>query len=195
MCLISFAACNSKTDSPSITSFKNLTSDSLLQERISTKVKALNISDISKGVDSFEFRIWYGLSIATPKQLVTMKYQDSTWTLTKTDYWLDYKWVNGRPVKALLDSSFTISRQLNFDVPKFVDSILQFRIDTFPSQYDIPNFQDRVADGMFYEFELATSHFYKAVVYFNPQKYQDVYDRKIANLIQMLRKIGVYSMP
>ena len=48
---------------------------------------------------------------------------------------------------------------------------------------------------MFYEFELATSLFYKAVVYFNPQKYQDVYDRKIANLIQMLRKIGVYSMP
>jgi hypothetical protein len=189
------SACNARTLSEHGHKFKSLTTDSLLLQDLSAKTKALNISPITNGVDSFELRIWHGLSIATPQWLVILKNQDSAWLLTHTDYWFDYQWTNGKPAKVLLDSSFTKSLAVPSNIFRIVDSIRQLKLDTFPSQNEIPGFQDNVADGVFYQIEIATPTFYKAVRYGNPNRYTDTNNQQMSKLITMLNGIGVFSMP
>jgi hypothetical protein len=188
-------ACNARTLSEHDHEFKSHATDSLLLLNLSAKSKALNLSPITNGVDSFELRIWHGLSIATPNWLIILKYQDSAWHLTNTDYWVTYQWTNGSPGKMLLDSSFTKSLAVPSNIFNIVDSIHQFRLDTFPSQIEIPRFQDKVADGVFYQIEVATPKYYKAIRYSNPSRYTDTYNQQMSKLITMLTNIGVYSMP
>lgn len=189
------SACGARTLSDNGYKFKNLTTDSVLLQNLSAKVKALNLSPITGGVDSFELRMWHGLSIATPNWLVTLKYDDSAWHLTHTDYWFDYQWTNGRPEKVRLDSSFTKSIVVPSNITSIIDSVYHFRLDTFSSQSEILGFQDKVADGVFYQIEIATPNFYKAVRYNNPNRYSDAYNQQISRLIKTLAGIGVFSMP
>jgi len=189
------SSCDTGTLSEHRPEFTNLTTDSLLFQNLSAKTKVLNLPSISNGVDSFELRVWHGISIATPKWLVILKYQDSAWHLTDTDCWFNYQWTNGRPDKVLLDSSFTNSLKVPSNISSLVDSIRRFRFDTFPSQGEIPDFEDRVADGVFYQIELATPNFYKAIGYSNPARYHDDYNQKVRRLITIMNDIGVFSMP
>jgi len=188
-----FAFCTARNVSKQTESFNNLTSDTLLVQRLSEQSFALNIPQINEGVDSFELRIWHGITIATPKQLIILKHKDSSWHLSLTDYWINHEWENGRPQKVVLDSSFTRSLEPSSSISKLVNSIIQFRLDTFPSQNEIPSFRDRVADGMFYEIEIATPHYYKALSYNNPRRYTDFFNRRIAELLTTLEDIGVRS--
>ena len=188
-----WSSCHLKTSADHQHEIKNLTTDSVLLQSLSSKAKALNLTEISKGVDSFELRIWHGMAIASPKRLMILKYQDSSWYLTNSDNWFDYEWIDGSPKRVLLDSSFTKSLKVPFNISSLVDSIYRFRLDTFPSQNEIRGFRDNVADGMFYQIELATSQYYKAVSYGNPNRYGDNYNRHITRLITMLRGIGVMS--
>ena len=188
------SACTATTLSHDSLNFRNLTSDSLLFSDLAEKTKALNLPPINKGVDSFELRVWHGISIASPKRLVTLKYQDSAWYLTNTHYWLNYQRTNGSPDKVLLDSSFTKTLGVPSNISSIVDSIFQFRFDTFPSQTEIPGFEDRVADGVFYHVEISTPNFYKAISYNNPSRYEDAYNHRMTKFITMLKGISVFSM-
>lgn len=175
--------------------FKNLTTDSLFDESLSNKAKALNIPLINLGVDSFELRIWYGHAIVTPNQLMVLKYQDSAWQLTETDYWFSYQWQNGSPKGTLLDSSFTRAVKVPPSISDIVDTLNSFRLDTFPSQHDIPGFQDKIADGRFYHIEVATQRYYKALYYANPHRYDDKYNQRIEWLLATLHKSGLPVTP
>jgi hypothetical protein len=125
---------------------------------------------------------------------MTLKYLDSAWYLTNTDYWFSYEWIDGRPGKAYLDSCFTKSKILSA-VSNLIDSIYHFRLDTFPTQREIAGIQDNVADGVVYEIEVATPRFYKAIRYSNPDHYNDAYNQRMAKFLVMLQEIGVFSMP
>lgn len=175
--------------------FKNLTTDSLFSLSLSDHAKALNIPQINTGVDSFELRIWHGLAIATPNQLMVLKYQDSSWQLTDTDYWFSYQWRNGSPRSISLDSSITRAVKPPSSILDIVDTLNSFRLDTFPSQYDIPGFKDKVADGRFYYIEVATPHYYKALYYANPHRYEDRYNQQIEWLLTNLYKAGLPVTP
>ena len=189
------ASCNPGTQADQSHNFKNLTTDSLLLQDLFAKTKALNLPPIDKGVDSFEIRIWHGISIATPKWLVVLRYQDSVWNLMTKSYWIRYLATDGVSGKVVLDSCFTKTLRVPFNISNLVDSIRQFRIETFPSQLEIPGFVDKVSDGLSYQIELATPKFYKAIGYRNPFRYHDVNNQKVARLITMMNDIGVFSMP
>lgn len=193
MIILVFAFCTARYVSKPEKVFNNLSSDTLLVQRLSEQSVALNIPQISEGVDSFELRIWHGITIATPKQLIILKYQNATCHLSLTNYWINHEWENGRPQKVVFDSSFNQSLQTPSSISRIVDSIIQFRLDTFPSQKEISNFRNRVADGMFYEIEIATPHYYKALIYNNPKRYTDSFNRRFADLLITLEKIGVHS--
>ena len=173
--------------------FNHLISDSLLVQGLAERASALNFPQINQGVDSFELRIWHGITIAKPNQLTILKYQDSSWHLTLTDYWISHNWINGSLENVIFDSSFSQSLQVPMSISTIVDSINQFRLNTFPSQKEIPNFRHRVADGMFYEIEIATPHYYKALNYNNPRRYNDFFNRRITAFLITLSEIGVSS--
>jgi hypothetical protein len=174
--------------------FRNLTSDTLLYKYLSSKAAKLNLARINLGVDSFEFRVWHGSVLLTPKQLVILKYNDSSWQLTETDYWLHYQ--NNYPKRDIivLDSCFTKQLMVQMPLSQIIDSIEYFRLDTFPSQDEIPGFKNNVADGMSFTIELATSKYYKAISYNNPKFYTDPYNKKITNFLLFLKNIGVNSI-
>jgi hypothetical protein len=175
--------------------FKNLTTDSSFNKLLSDKANALNIPQINNGVDSFELRIWHGISIVIPNQLMILKYQDSSWHVTDTDYWLPYKWQNGTPKGISFDSSFTRAVSVPPSISDIVDTLTLFRLDTFPSQSEIPGFEDRFADGNFYHIEIATPHYYKALYYANPHRYDDKYNQRIEWLLATLNTFGLPIFP
>ena len=46
---------------------------------------------------------------------------------------------------------------------------------------------------MFYEIEIATPHYYKALNYNNPRRYNDFFNRRITAFLITLSEIGVSS--
>jgi hypothetical protein len=186
-------SCRDNSNHKKKETFTNLLVDSLLVQGLSNKALALNIPQINKGVDSFELRIWHGMTIAQPKHLITLKYQNSKWHLFETNYWIRYEWENGSPQDVIFDSSFVQSLPIPFNISSLVDSIFHFGLDSFPSQHEIPEFRDRVADGMFYAIEIATPQYYKALAFSNPERYTDAYNRRITQLLISLKKIGVFT--
>jgi len=189
--ILLLASCNTRNVSNHEKLFDNLSSDSLLALKLHEQSVALNLPQINQGVDSFELRIWHGITIATPNQLIILKYQESAWRLSLTNYWISHEWEGGRPKNVVFDSSFSQSLQVSSSISRLVDSINEFRLDTFPSQKEIPNFRDRVADGMFYDIEIATPHYYKAISYNNPQRYDDPLNRRITTFLNTLNIIGI----
>ena len=69
-----------------------------------------------------------------------------------------------------------------------LDSIMNYRIDTIPTQWLTPNFEDRTADGTTYIIELSTKHFYKCLTYRNPKYYQEISHQKINAFVIFLFK-------
>jgi hypothetical protein len=187
------ASCNSNSRINQI-AFKNLTTDTFFRGLHSSETLALNLSQIDEGVDSFELRVWHGISIVRPKYLIILKYKDSRWILNETTYWVSYNWKNGSPESAILDSLKTKSLPIQPSISKIAESIINFRLDTFPSQSEIPGFVNNVADGFFYDIELATSKYYKYIIYHNPNRYNDPYDRKITTFLSSLSEIGVWNI-
>ncbi|HEY5771489.1 MAG TPA: hypothetical protein VIS75_02625, partial [Chitinophagaceae bacterium] len=154
----------------------------------------LNLPQINLGVDSFELRIWHGLALAEPRSLVILSYTDSSWHLTGTNYWISYE--NKYPKEGILILDSFVTKKLIVPLPfsDIIDSIETFRLGTFPSQHEVPGFQDNVADGMFYTIELATSKYYKAINYNNPKFYSDPYNQKITRFLSFLQTIGVHTI-
>jgi hypothetical protein len=191
MVILLFSSCGAEILSKQDASFQIITKDSILLQHLSARTKALNLPQINQGVDSFELRVWYGIAIASPNQLITFRYQKPNWTISKTDYWLSYDWENGSPTKILFDSSVSYSWQATSLAGEMINCVQEFRLDTFPNQKDIPGFDDKVADGTFYQIEIATPNYYKAVSYRNPFHYSDIYNQRMGKFIKGLNKIGV----
>ena len=186
-------SCNQQSTTKNNTSFKNLTAtgDSLLLQKANSLTNELGLSSITNGVDSFELRIWYGWALTTPHSLIALKYQAFGWKLTKTDYWYHWKTKNGRLEYPVADSFYTRSLTLPANISAVVDSIYNSRLDTLPSQRNIPNFNATVVDGVFYTIETSSAHFYKLIDYGNPDRYNDWHNRKITDLLTVLSSIGV----
>ena len=168
--------------------------DSSLLASLHSRTALLNLYQIDKGVDSLELRVWHGLAVVQPKQLTILKYRDSSWQLTRTDYWVSNKsnWPNRDLV--MLDSSFTSIQELPANILLVIDSINSFDLRSFPSQHKIPGFRDIVADGMGFTVELATNQYYKAVVYNNPGFYKDSFNQKMTRFLNMLNGVGVNTI-
>lgn len=190
-----FSSCNGKTHSKQDTLFQNLSKDSVLVQHLASKAKALNLPQLNQGVDSFELRVWYGMAIVSPHHLVTFRYQKPNWTVSRTDYWLSDEWTDGKPTTISFDSSVSYATQATSSAGELLKHIQLFRLDTFPDQKDIPGFDDRVGDGTFYQIELATSRYYKAISYRNPFHYVDSHNQRMRRFISGLTKIGVSVLP
>jgi hypothetical protein len=165
-------ACNHQSGCKNNTSFRNLTAsgDSLLFQKTNSLTKELGLSSLVNGVDSFELRIWHGLALATPYSLIDLKYEASGWKLSQTDYWYHWKTENGRLKYPVIDSFNSRSLLLPTNIPALIDSIYSTRLDTLPSQIEIPNFEYKIADGVFYTIELSTTRYYKLLHYNNPDR-------------------------
>lgn len=135
-----------------------------------------NLPYLNDGVDSFELRIWQ-TSIVNPKKLVVLRNCKKMWAGYTYDYYVE----NGSV------DSFVVKKINTPDSIKEIQSFLIRKdILELPSQKDIPEFNDNIADGQFLTLEFATKDFYKSLTYHCPESFADKDNRKFVEAIRYL---------
>jgi hypothetical protein len=162
-----------------------------VQNHFQTISQLLRLSEINKGVDSFEIRIWTFLIITDLRTVTILNYSNYKWDLTETRYWITEKPDNST-LKFDSSSTYEIIPKISFT--EIYDSIKEFHLERLPYQADIPNFVDRTADGTDYFIEFAGRDYYKSLWYTNPHAYQDPNNKQVTLFIEFLKRnrLGVF---
>jgi hypothetical protein len=189
--IITFFSCNSThSDSRAFQFYSDTTSiHGISAHQWHQKfTNAINLPDITKGVDSFELRLWCDLVITDLKTVTILRYTDSSWKLTETRYWVNTPNEWAKQPELIIDSLTT--KRVIPKLPFFqaIDSIESYRLDTAITQRKIPNFEDRTADGMSYTIEIATKNSYRVIYYNNPFSYSDPNDTQITKFLKFMGK-------
>ena len=139
----------------------------------------LRLNDISNGVDSFEVRIEYNLSLVVQKDLFIIRYTKGNWK--GLHYAYQYK--KGSDSLDFVQKEFTPLISWG----KLIDSIYNNPTLRIPSQVDLKNYRNRVADGKYFTMEYATKYKFKTISYENPEYYPEFKESKIVlDFIDML---------
>jgi hypothetical protein len=150
----------------------------VLVSNVNNLSSELNLSQLDKGVDSFELRIWND-GIFIENDLYILKYGKSGMMATNIRYGTRYPKPNEKvfdtispDITSLIIDSFKTKRIFSIANSKLIlDTIKSFYLDTIPSQNQIPNFSDNIADGFSFTIELATKNSYKILYYHCPEYY------------------------
>jgi hypothetical protein len=194
---------NANIESPKEQSFIRYVTDTskthkpdYLSIKLSNISSELNLSKIDHGVDSFEMRIWVS-GIITEKDLYIIKIDSSGLYPSQIRYFDRYpypgekKFTENIPelFKMVVDS-FTSNRvEYRIDPEKFIDSLNKMKINSIPSQEEIPGFEDNLADGLWITFEIATNKYYKRFSYHCPAHYAKKGDLNSQNVLDLLNFI------
>jgi hypothetical protein len=138
----------------------------------------LNLNRLDRGVDSVEVRLWTA-SMLIPEQLLTIMYVENQWRVTETLYWTS---------KDKMDSLKSVSLTPKLDVSKFMDSLQAFGLKTFPGQDELQGFEDNIADGVNYVFEVRTKEYYNVFSYHCPDLFEDAGNRKATELVRLFSR-------
>jgi hypothetical protein len=145
------------------------------------KAKQLKLEDIHSGFDSLQIRVWYGYSTSRLRELIVLKKDNKGWS--GSHHTMKVEW---DPVK-LTDTVKKHDRQQlepKSDWASLIQKLLDNQILTLPDMDDIkgiwyeviPETGDTmimsVADGITYNFEIATNSYYRFYSYGNPKYYQ-----------------------
>ena len=157
------------------------------QKALSDQALKLNLTQIDKGVDSFEMRIWVG-SMFVEHDLIVLKYADTSWLTQKIRY---YKSADGVTHFKNEKIKPTIS------LPLLIDSLKQMHLDKLLSQEQIPNFVDNVADGVTYNLEISTKGKYKLLTYHCPEHFAktEINNKKFLDLVLLVDKYFHFWSP
>jgi hypothetical protein len=150
------------------------------------RASMLNLSSLDKGVDSFEIRIWVS-SMTIPGNLVILKFDQNQWVAYKYLYYAK---------DDAIDSMFTYK----ILVPSKIDTVISYinkeKILELPSQSEIPNFNDRIADGQTCNIEIAGKNFYKSLTYHCPEHYaHEPNNVKFMHLVNFLDSFFKFYTP
>ena len=192
--IVLFGSCNLKNSNLK-SGFNSIISDTANFKWTQNKTTILNLSQINKGVDSFELRLWCSMAITDLKFVTILKFSNSNWQLTETRYWIDN--INRYPNDDLmiLDSSFTKKLVPRISFADIIDSINYFCLGVIPTQNKISGFIDRTADGISYTLEVASKNCYKILSYNNPKYYMDDNHKRINSVLKFFqRNLGLFVL-
>jgi len=158
-----------------------------------------NLTTLTQGVDSFEFRIRYVNSFDDSKDLLVFKCSKKQWQgFHYFSYPVSLKDFDGHDStfinkKKFGDSVFlakTIIPKCRWE--KFSDSIRFYQISSLPTQSLIKNFKDHpVLDGGGVEIEIATKNSFRYLFYWTPDVYDYAECKKVIRFLEMLaRQLG-----
>ena len=176
------------------TAFRRTVFDTFTYERVQQVTKVLNYSTLNNGVDSFELRLWTDLGHTDFKSVKVLKYEDSNWHFSETRYWIsgDSIYPN-RGSKVFLDSGNIEFSRLTVPISLLLDSLYKLDFNTFLDQEKIPGFVDNVADGLYYNLEIATKNYYRHLFYHEPNRYYDSSNKNFCRILRLLRAKKIYN--
>ncbi|NNV57142.1 hypothetical protein [Limnovirga soli] len=158
------------------------------QKALSDQALKLSLTQLNKGVDSFEMRIWVG-SMFVEHDLILLKYSDTSWQTQRIRYFKSEDGVMHFKNENVVKPTITL--------PLLIDSLKIFQIEKLISQEQIPNFVDNVADGVTYNLEIATKGSYKLLTYHCPEHYSktEINNKKFLDLILLVDKYFHFWSP
>jgi hypothetical protein len=170
----------------------------ILYRNVNNLNSELNLSQLDKGVDSFELRIWND-GIFTENNLYILKYGKSGMIATNIKYQTRYPKPNEKvydttspDITSLIIDSFITKRIFSVVNSNLIlDTIKSFQLDTIPSQNQIPNFSDNIVDGFSFTIELATKHSYSILHYHCPEYYAskgEINNKKIEKFLLFFQR-------
>jgi hypothetical protein len=181
ICLIS---CNNEPAKKNNDTTRSSTVDSAVEAQKATLIKNyttraehFNMLPITKGVDSFELRLWVS-SMFRDQDLLVLSYNNGDWHSNKIKYF-----TGG-------DFSSSTQEKINPDISAaaLADSLKLIDLNSLISQNEIKGFKGMIADGVSYNFEIATKNNYRLLMYRCPELFTDAYNKKVAALIHLLDK-------
>jgi len=149
------------------------------------RAKEFNLPEITKGVDSFEVRIWVS-SMMIPDFATILRYSDTQWIAHEYAYYENDN---------MLDSVILRKINLTDSIGKVVSYLSDSSVLNLPSQHAIPGFVDNVADGQTCTIEISTKTFYKALHYHCPEHFTDNYNKRFMDIINFLNLHLHFYMP
>lgn len=159
----------------------------------------LNFARLDKGVDSISIRIWIS-GMVIPLDVISIHYSNNNWFASKTYYWTSFPQPGEKGYKGgitsegltqmVLDSLQTFRVKPKIPFSDIIDSVQYFNILGIPSQEEIPNFRDTVADGFNYVIEIATKDYYKIISYHCPAAYakEEINNRKVTEFLDFISR-------
>lgn len=140
------------------------------------RAKEFNLPELTKGVDSFELRIWVS-SMMIPNIATILRYSDTQWVAHSYAYY---------DSGGVLDSVIARKIVLPDSIYKVVSYLSDTSVLNLPSQHAIPRFVDNIADGQSCTIEISTRTFYKALHYHCPEHYTDNYNKRFMEIVNFL---------
>jgi len=156
-------------------------------ERLQEKRMILNYSSIENGVDSLEIRLWTSLGHTDLNLVDILKYENNNWHYSQNRYWYsgDANFPN-KGSKMFLDSAEIKSPKLDLAFSEIIAKLKAIDLRTLPSQSQITGFSDNIADGEYYDLEVATKNYYRHLFFHEPRRYSDSVNQRFSRLIKLL---------
>lgn len=148
---------------------------------ISLKLPPVNLMN-----DSFALRLWTG-TMFVENDLIMLAYKNGIWQSGKFRYSRNDKGV-GTIKKIKIKGELSIN--------SLVDSLKLIDFTNLPSQEEIKDFRDNVADGITYLLEISDKRYYKLLIYHCPEHYikSEENNRRFLDIIYLLdRHFHFYS--
>lgn len=130
-------------------------------ESINKAAFALHLDSLEAGYDSLQLRIWLGHSLARIRHVVVLKRKNDKWKGQLVTFSTGAE--HSGPAKEVRE----IYPASGWHT--LIDSLYKLKITTLPHETEIPGYNGAGgADGISYDFEIATSKIYRAYSYSNP---------------------------
>lgn len=165
--------------------FKTYVSDTSITHRPNFEIDfskrqshILNLPNITKGVDSFELRIW-SFGFWTRNDLFILRYSENKWVASNYIYFTNDK---------TIDSLFLKTRNVSNDTAQMICNYLtKDSILNLPSQIGIPNFIDNTSDGETFYVKISTNKFYKQLRYHNPEYFDEPNNKQFIRIMDFIK--------
>jgi len=140
----------------------------------------LKLLPIGNGADSFELRLWVS-SMFVEHDLMILTFKNQTWESHKIRYYKSEDGVTHFKEREI---------KTKFSINNLVDSLKVVDFSSLPSQEEIKNFKDNIADGVTYNIEVATKSSYRHLSYHCPEHFAkaEINNKRFLDIIYLLDK-------
>ena len=164
----------------------------------------LGLSQITNGVDSFEFRFWLPEKSLDTINVLSIKYTSNNWESTLTRFVAilpDYEYRKGDTTnylrQAIIKFIPSVSVKPNINISLIVDTLAMFDLQNAPSNAKIEEGQEISSGSSRYTLEFADKDSYRAVYYTRAQRNSGliVFDDTFEKFIKFIKrhyKINIY---
>jgi len=144
-------------------------------EYINKNALTLQLDSLEAGYDFLQIRIWLGHSMAIVNHVVILKCKNQKWDGQLVSYNIE-------------DENNYVSKKVRKISPTsgwdaLIDSLYKLGIVTLPHETDIAGYSGAGADGISYDFEIATAKSYRVYSYSNPKDNSNF--RQAVNVLQI----------